>query len=120
MITDAAAAMPTARPVDPRSDSLVMTKRKIAALGGGMGSLSAVFWLTSQPGWQERFDVTVYQLGWRLGGKAASGRARDAFERNEEHGYHVLLGFYTGVLRVFPVIRMNKIHSSWGRHKPRW
>jgi uncharacterized protein with NAD-binding domain and iron-sulfur cluster len=74
-----------------------MTTRKIAVLGGGMGSLSAVFWLTSQPGWQDRFDITVYQLGWRLGGKGASGRSRDAFDRSEEHGYHVLLGFYDNV-----------------------
>jgi uncharacterized protein with NAD-binding domain and iron-sulfur cluster len=74
-----------------------MTKRKIAVLGGGMGSLSAVFWLTSQPAWQDRYDITVYQLGWRLGGKGASGRARETFARSEEHGYHVLLGFYENV-----------------------
>jgi uncharacterized protein with NAD-binding domain and iron-sulfur cluster len=36
----------------------------------------------------------VYQLGWRLGGKAASGRVRDNADRSLEHGYHVLLGFY--------------------------
>jgi uncharacterized protein with NAD-binding domain and iron-sulfur cluster len=74
-----------------------MEKRKIAVLGGGMGSLSAVFWLTSQPGWKDRYDITVYQLGWRLGGKAASGRARDDYERSLEHGYHTLLGFYDNV-----------------------
>jgi uncharacterized protein with NAD-binding domain and iron-sulfur cluster len=74
-----------------------MPKRKIAVLGAGMGSLSAVFWLTSQPGWKDQFDITVYQFGWRLGGKAASGRARDHFDRSEEHGYHVLLGFYENV-----------------------
>src|SRR5262245_57956157 len=74
-----------------------MTRRKIAVLGGGMGSLSAVFWLTSQPNWQDRFDITVYQLGWRLGGKGASGRAPDEYDRSEEHGYHVLLGFYENV-----------------------
>ena len=71
-----------------------MPKRKIAVLGGGMGSLSAVYWLTSEKDWQERFDITIYQVGWRLGGKAASGRERDDHDRSLEHGYHVLLGFY--------------------------
>ena len=43
-------------------------------LGGGIGSLSTVFSLTQQPDWAERYSITVYQLGWRLGGKAASGQ----------------------------------------------
>lgn len=59
-----------------------------------MGSLSAVYALTSRPDWQDELDITVYQLGWRLGGKAASGRGRDDHDRSLEHGYHVLLGFY--------------------------
>jgi predicted NAD/FAD-binding protein len=44
--------------------------QKIAVLGGGAGSLAAAFYLSAQPGWQERYDITVYQQGWRLGGKA--------------------------------------------------
>ena len=31
--------------------------RRVAILGGGMGSLSTAFWLTSEPGWQERYDA---------------------------------------------------------------
>src|SRR6185312_7760027 len=44
------------------------------------------------------YDVTVYQLGWRLGGKGASGRGEHA--RIEEHGLHILLGFYENAFRV--------------------
>jgi len=69
-------------------------KTKLAILGGGMGSLSTAFWLTSQPGWDQKYDITVYQMGWRLGGKAASGRNPAMAFRNEEHGYHMLFGFY--------------------------
>ena len=73
-----------------------MAKRKIAVLGRGHGLiLSAVLWLTRDVGWQEKFEITVYQLGWRLGGKAASGRQREDFDRNAEHGFHVLFGFST-------------------------
>jgi len=86
--------------------------RKIAVLGGGMGSLSAVFALTSQPDWQRRYDITVYQLGWRLGGKGASGRNAAAHQRIEEHGLHVLMGFYDNTFRV-----MRDCYAELGRPK---
>ena len=75
-------------------------KQKIAVLGGGMGSLSAVFALTSTPGWQERYEITVYQQGWRLGGKGASGRNRKQGNRIEEHGFHIWMGFYHNAFRT--------------------
>jgi uncharacterized protein with NAD-binding domain and iron-sulfur cluster len=43
-------------------------REKIAILGGGIGSLAAAWHLSSTPAWQERYDITVYQQGWRLGG----------------------------------------------------
>ena len=70
-----------------------MAKRRIAILGGGMAALTAAFEITDAPGWQDEFEVTVYQLGWRLGGKGASGRNAAHCERIEEHGLHILLGF---------------------------
>lgn len=72
--------------------------QKIAILGGGIGSLVTAFELTSQPGWQERFDITIHQLGWRLGGKCASSRGRHG--RIEEHGIHAFLGAYYNALPV--------------------
>ena len=69
-----------------------MAKTKIAILGGGMAGLSAAYQLTRTSELRERHEVTVYQLGWRLGGKAASGRDRDG--RNIEHGLHVWFGCY--------------------------
>lgn len=68
--------------------------RKLAVFGGGLGSLSAVFALTELPGWQERFDITVYQIGWRLGGKARSGRNLRANARSEGLGHHIWYGCY--------------------------
>ena len=77
-----------------------MTKQKIAILGGGTGAMAAAFGLTSQAGWQEQYDVTVYQVGWRLGGKGASGRNAANSQRIEEHGLHVWAGFYDNAFRV--------------------
>jgi uncharacterized protein with NAD-binding domain and iron-sulfur cluster len=76
------------------------TPKKIAILGGGVGAMAAAFALTEQPGWQRRFDISVYQMGWRLGGKAASGRNRAVGDRIEEHGLHIMLGFYDNIFRV--------------------
>src|SRR5436190_12543586 len=69
-------------------------KQKIAVLGGGLGSLTTVYGLTSDSAWREKYDITVYQMGWRLGGKGASGRNRDQNMRIEEHGLHIWMGFY--------------------------
>ncbi|MDF2176711.1 NAD(P)-binding protein [Aliiglaciecola sp. CAU 1673] len=69
-------------------------KQKIAILGGGVGAMTSAFYLTDQKDWQLKYDITVYQLGWRLGGKGASGRNPDYAERIQEHGLHIWFGFY--------------------------
>src|SRR5689334_23047155 len=77
-----------------------MGKQRIAILGGGMAALTCAFEITNAVGWQDAYDITVYQLGWRLGGKGASGRNADHHDRIEEHGLHILLGFYENAFRV--------------------
>ena len=59
--------------------------------------MAAAFEL-SRPEHHGRFEITVYQLGWRLGGKGASGRG--PADRIEEHGLHVWLGFYENAFRL--------------------
>ena len=74
-------------------------KEKITVLGGGLGSLSTAYMLTNAPDWKERFEtITVYQAGWRLGGKGASGRGVNG--RIEEHGLHIWLGLYENAFKV--------------------
>jgi uncharacterized protein with NAD-binding domain and iron-sulfur cluster len=72
---------------------------KIAILGGGVGSMTAAYYLSQQPG---KYDLTVYQMGWRLGGKGASGRNAQYGQRIEEHGLHIWFGFYEN---AFAMIR---------------
>ena len=69
-------------------------KQRVAVLGGGLGSLSTLMALTEQPDWQNQYEITVYQMGWRLGGKGASGRNALKGQRIEEHGLHVWMGCY--------------------------
>ena len=80
-------------------------RTKVAVLGGGMGAMTTAFELT-QPHLRGRYDVTVYQPGWRLGGKCASGRGPDS--RIEEHGLHVWFGFYAN---AFDMIQ--RCYEEW-------
>jgi uncharacterized protein with NAD-binding domain and iron-sulfur cluster len=85
-------------------------KKRLIVLGGGVGSLSSVFEITNDPAWKDKFEsITVYQMGWRLGGKGASGR-RPPYGRIEEHGLHVWMGFYNN---SFDVIQ--KAYAEMGR-----
>jgi len=70
---------------------------RVAVIGGGCSALTAAFELT-RPELGNRFDVTVYQMGWRLGGKGASGRG--VADRIEEHGLHLWMGFYENAFRI--------------------
>lgn len=84
-------------------------KEKIAILGGGVGALTAAFALTESG---RDYDITVYQLGWRLGGKGASGRNLEppANYRIEEHGLHVWSGLYDNAFRL-----MRRCYADLGR-----
>lgn len=81
-------------------DDVPGRKHKLAVIGGGMSAMTAVFEITGQPGWDQVYDITVYQSGWRLGGKGASGRNRAMGDRIEEHGLHIFMGFYENAFRV--------------------
>lgn len=83
-------------------------KKKIAVLGGGMAALSAVYQLSQY----EEYDIDVYQIGWRLGGKGASGRNPEKGDRIEEHGLHVWLGFYDNSFSI-----MRKVYEELDRAK---
>jgi uncharacterized protein with NAD-binding domain and iron-sulfur cluster len=77
-----------------------MARRKIAILGGGVAALSAAFELTEQDPQHQLFDITVYTIGWRLGGKGAVGRDKEKGYRAEEHGLHIWTGFYDNAFEL--------------------
>ncbi len=61
-------------------------KQTVVILGGGCGAVTAAFELTATQELRDRFEVELYTLGWRLGGKGASGRNRDHSLRIEGTG----------------------------------
>lgn len=79
------------------------TRHRIAIIGAGPAGLSAAFHLTSEehnPGWRSRYEVDVYTLGWRVGGKGATGRRADMHDRLQEHGIHVFGNMYFNSLTM--------------------
>lgn len=62
----------------------------------------------SRPEHDGRYDVTVYQMGFRLGGKGASGRGEAG--RIEEHGLHLWMGFYENAFAL-----MRETYGRLGR-----
>lgn len=85
-----------------------MTRRiRVAILGGGAAGASLAYEL-SRPEHQGRYEITVFQEGWRLGGKGASGRG--VYGRIEEHGLHVWLGWYENAFAM-----MRNVYGELGR-----
>jgi uncharacterized protein with NAD-binding domain and iron-sulfur cluster len=72
-------------------------KKKVAILGAGPAGLAAAFGLTATPALREAHEVTIYQMGWRAGGKCASGR-EGAENRVDQNGTHYLFGCYDNTL----------------------
>lgn len=70
--------------------------------------MAAAFEL-SHPRHAGKHEITVYQTGFRLGGKGASGR-RGAACRIEEHGLHLWMGFYENAFRM-----MRECYDELGR-----
>jgi uncharacterized protein with NAD-binding domain and iron-sulfur cluster len=77
--------------------------QRVVILGGGMSALTAALELTD-PSQHGKYDVTVYQMGWRLGGQGASGRNRKLADRIEEHGLHIWCGFYENAFRLMRTV----------------
>jgi uncharacterized protein with NAD-binding domain and iron-sulfur cluster len=79
----------------------------IVIVGGGLAGLAAAFELT-KPGLCPGKNVIVYQMGWRLGGKCASGR--DDEGRIIEHGLHIWFGYYENAFRL-----LQEVHGELAR-----
>jgi uncharacterized protein with NAD-binding domain and iron-sulfur cluster len=108
--------------VDPAEELVNNTNvqpEKIAILGGGISSVTAAFGLTNEPGWQNKYDITLYQLGWRIGGKGASGRNAELGERIEEHGLHIWFGFYKNAFNIIQQV-YNELDRAEGAPLQTW
>jgi uncharacterized protein with NAD-binding domain and iron-sulfur cluster len=94
-----------------------MTLPRVVILGGGVGGMTTAFAL-SKPGWEQRFaSITLYQQGWRLGGKGASGRG--IHQRIEEHGLHIWFGFYENAFRMMRECH-EELDALAAAGEPRW
>lgn len=79
--------------------------RRIAIIGAGPAALAAAYRLALQGSPDD--TITLYQVGWRIGGKCASGR-NVVTGRVHEHGLHVFAGFYHESLQ-----ELRNIYRTW-------
>lgn len=86
--------------------------KRIAVLGGGLAAMTSVFHLLQDPDWDRKYDITIYQMGWRIGGKGASGVNPEKGFRIEEHGLHLWMGFYENAFWM-----MRQVYEALGREK---
>lgn len=86
------------------------SKTRVAILGGGCGAMAAACYLTSTKELCEKYEVTVYQQGWRLGGKGGTGRDQRANfgDRIYEHGLHMWLGWYDNAFKL-----IQDVYAEW-------
>jgi len=69
-------------------------RTRVVIVGGGPSGLSTAYHLTAPANPRAaELDVSLYQMGWRLGGKGATGRDPE-HDRILEHGIHGFAGFY--------------------------
>jgi len=73
-----------------------------------MAALTTAYHLTRTDELRAAHEVTVYQIGWRLGGKGATGR--DERMRILEHGLHIWFGFYDNAFRL-----LREVFRDWER-----
>jgi uncharacterized protein with NAD-binding domain and iron-sulfur cluster len=94
-----------------------MPKKRVVILGGGMAAMSAAFELTRTQKQRDEIEVSIYTLGWRLGGKGASGRNPHQHQRIEEHGLHIWFGFYENAFRqmIACLEEYNEIRAAEGK-----
>jgi len=86
-------------------------RQRIAILGGGLASLTAAYELAIQ----DRYDITVYQMGWRPGVLGPRPPTIKNHDRIEEHGLHVWFGYYENAFNL-----MRKCYRELDRspHQP--
>lgn len=86
-------------------------KEKVLIIGGGLGAVVPAYALTD-PIQKGRYEVSIHTMGWRLGGKGASGRNADIHDRIEEHGLHIWFGCYDNAFKM-----MRQVYEEIDRPK---
>jgi uncharacterized protein with NAD-binding domain and iron-sulfur cluster len=86
------------RPVLP---NVPVPRTRVLILGGGVAAMAAAHALTDTDLRRAKYDVRILSEGHYLGGKGANVRNPALGERMEEHGLHVIFGFYHNFLRLF-------------------
>jgi uncharacterized protein with NAD-binding domain and iron-sulfur cluster len=81
-------------------------RKRVAILGAGPAGLAAAMALSESP----EYSVHVYQMGWKAGGKCATGREAEHL-RSLQNGSHYLFGCYENAIGL-----LAEAHRVLARH----
>ncbi len=96
------------------SDTGSRKKQRVCILGAGPAGLAAAYGLSASEDLRERYDVTIYQVGWRAGGKCSTGRSGEEMAL-QQNCAHYLFGCYTNTFKM-----MREVYRelpATGRHE---
>jgi uncharacterized protein with NAD-binding domain and iron-sulfur cluster len=72
--------------------------------------MTAAYELTRTDAARAYWDVEIFEMGHRFGGRLASHHRNSRWHRNEEHGLHVWFGFYDNTFRL-----AEQVWKDWQR-----
>lgn len=88
--------------------STLTKKTRVAILGAGPAGLTTAWELTSGPD-ADRYEITLYQMGWQAGGLCATDRVPPTYQL-AHNGTHFLFGLYDASFAV-----MHEVYAELGR-----
>lgn len=92
------------------------SKKRVCILGAGPAALAAAYGLTDTEELRKKYEITVYQLGWRAGGKCSTGR-RGERKTVQQNCAHYLFGCYSntfGMMRQVYEELPDRGHNEFG------
>lgn len=87
------------------------TKTRVAIVGAGPAGLAAALGLTATEELRAKYHVTLFQPGWRAGGKCATGRTGPA-DVIDQNGTHYFFGCYDNTFTVTRQV-YEELNNQW-------
>ncbi len=80
--------------------SMSSARQKIAVIGGGVGAMTAVYAITTIPGWNSATTSRCISSAGAAAARGPRGAMPPHHQRIEEHGLSYLAGFYENAFRL--------------------
>lgn len=101
------------------------SSKRVTILGAGPAGLATAWELSGKKDEQGKplYDITLYDMSWRPGGKCASGRTSTPDQRIVQNGTHYVFGVYRNMFQIlgeaYEILNgsasgVSHNHAAWG------